>query len=156
MYTIKTLKKINLSYDYDHIITLFDVQKANRMVKIIENSRNDNMPIDGDRVIYTDEYGKTFEWALFAGKGTYADRFALCENSYTPFCGVSRRTGNFYTNASGGAWPSITDKELKRFKLVKKAKATFCDWGHCGATANGAIDFKAIVNVWRFKKNKTQ
>ena len=43
MYKIKNLKKINQSYDYEHTITLFDVKKANKMVKIIENSRNKNM-----------------------------------------------------------------------------------------------------------------
>jgi hypothetical protein len=152
MYTLKKLKQQNSSYDSDHRVTRDDVKKANRLVRAIEQSRSDTQPVIGDRVIYTDEYGTTYDWALFDGKSTYHDSYSLCERSYTPFVYLNKN-GGISLSVSGGAFPVISEKELKQFKLVRKALSRFCAWGHCGATATGAFDFQAQVNLWSFTRN---
>ena len=51
-YNKQQLIDINPSYHADHIVMDVDVVKANKLSALIEASRNDAMPIDGDRVIY--------------------------------------------------------------------------------------------------------
>jgi hypothetical protein len=153
IYNKQQLISINSSYHSEHVVTDADVEKANKLSASIEESRSDFMPVEGDRVIYTDAYGKTYEWALFAGKSMYGDdSYSLCENAYTPFVYIAK-DGSIRTNASGGAWPRISHEDLKNFKFVKKDRATFCDFGHCGWTANGAFNFQAVINVWELKRN---
>ena len=140
-YDIKTLKKENGSYDLEHTVTQFDVDKANMYVELIESSRNNNRPTSGDIVQFTSKHGDYYENAHIE---KVDEEVYICEQPYIPFIRPGK-TG-ITCNTSGGAWSSIPVE----LKLTGKRQKTFCDWGHCGACGNGAIHFRAEVNVWQY------
>ena len=143
-YNIETLKKENALYDMEHTVTQSDADKANRYVALIESSRNDNRPMPGDVVRFTDKHGDYYENAHIEKVDDADKEVYICERPYVPFIRPSK-TG-ISCNTSGGAWANIP-MQLKR---IGKQQKTFCDWGHCGACGNGAIHFRAEVNVWEY------
>jgi hypothetical protein len=66
----------------------------------------------------------------------------VCTNPYTPF--IDER---LLSDASGGYWVSVNEKDIPSFTFVGKEPKTFCAWGHMGMTRNGALDFQAEVYV---------
>lgn len=42
--------------------------------------------------------------------------------------------------------------DADKFKFVGWTKADFKEWGHCGATANGTVRFKAKVPLWAYSE----
>lgn len=50
-YGIETLKRLNVSYDYEHWLTQDDVDMANRYVELIERTRSEMTPQVGDRLV---------------------------------------------------------------------------------------------------------
>ena len=143
MYTIETLKQINAGYECDHKISKSDVEMANNYVKLIENSRSDIVPRVGDRVRYTNEYGEYYG-------GTHIEQVDdnevyICERPYVPF--IWKNNNGIGCQTSGGAWGYIP---LGQLKYIGKELKTFCDWGYCGACANGAVEFQAEVSVWEY------
>lgn len=141
-YNIETLKQINQSYDYQHRINELDVDKANKWVTFIESTRNKNMPQIGDIVEFTDKHGNYYKDSHI--EKIEDDMLNICEQPYIPFVGT--HNNKLYTSTSGGAWANIP----QTLKLIGKREKLFKDWGHCGACANGAINFQAIVNVWEY------
>jgi len=141
-YDIEALKKENSYYNFEHTVTQFDVDKANMYVELIESSRNNNRPTPGDIVQFTTKHGDYYENAHIetVNKDVY-----ICENAYVPFIRPDKK-GGITCNTSGGAWTHIP----VGLKLIGKRKKAFCDLGHCGACGNGAIDFSAEVNVWKY------
>lgn len=147
-YTRETLKKINgrfcgTHYDVDDS----DVKKANEYVELIELTRSKTQPKAGDILILTDKYGnyyphahieKVIDWEYWGGN--------VCESAQVPF--ISKRNDGISCSTSGGAWQTINPTDMK---YVGRQKKTFCDWGHCGACADGAIEFEAEVSVWVYK-----
>jgi hypothetical protein len=147
-YTLETLKEFDPSYNREHYTNQADVEKVNKFIKMIEESRNNNETVSGDIVEYTTKHGEFYKNAhieKFETDEDYAENpVYICESPYVPF--VDEYNGRFYTNTSGGAWNHIP----KNLKLIGQREKTFCVWGHCGACGNGAVHFKAVVNVWEY------
>lgn len=150
MYTIESLKEINQLYDYSHGITLSDVDMANNYVEVIQLSRTDDRPQVGDIVEFTTRHGDYYRSAHIEAFDRYHEGlWDICEQPYTPFIWLTDDKNNIKCNTSGGAWSSMPND----VKLIGKRLKTFCDWGSCGACANGAVHFQAEVNVWEYKEH---
>lgn len=145
MVNIEDLKKIQHRYDYT--ITDYEVKKANRYIELMKKEReNTNIPVVGDIVRYTDQYG------IYYGNAhideVLDNEVYICEQAYVPFIGINSK-GKICFSTSGGSW---SYKEYKHFKKVGTQQKRFCDWGNCGACANGAFDFIVEVNVWEYSE----
>jgi hypothetical protein len=156
MYTLQSLKAFDPVYDAEHSMTEKDVAIVNQAVAVIEKTLDSKQPKDGDVVIYTNEYGKTYAWAHLEATNMYGSDYPLviCEEAYTPF--VSVKDGSYSTSASGGAWTGLKKEEVNKLKFVRTGLKKFCIWGSSGMRANGAIDFMARVNVWEYTAEKEQ
>ena len=143
MYTIETLKEINAGYECDHRISKSDVEMANNYVQLIEGSRSTFAPQIGDRIRYTNKYGEYYGMAHI--EQVDDEDIYICERPYVPF--IWKKGNGIACQTSGGAWGYIPIGELK---YIGKELKTFCDWGHCGACANGAVEFQAEVSVWEY------
>jgi len=139
-YDLRTLRKENGSYDMEHTVTYEDVDKANRYIELIESTR-ENFPKVGDIVELTTKHGDYYRNAHIEESDVELN---ICEQPYVPF--IKPDKSGISCNTSGGSWLNIP----VNLKLIGKRYKTFCDWGHCGACGNGAIDFKAEVNVWEY------
>lgn len=144
MYTKETLSAINSRYDFP--INDLDVAKANGYVELIERTRSTVTPKPGDIFQYLDSFGEYFPNCHIEKEATGLGG-NVCEHAYVPF--ISPREDGISCFASGGPW---TDIPFNKMVYVGKAKKRFCDWGSCGARANGAIEFEAEVSVWRYEE----
>jgi hypothetical protein len=144
------LEIINGEFLGEHYeITENDVIMCQKYVDFIEKTRDEKHPKVGDILMYTNEHGDFYKSAHI--DKIYEDGSAeICEQPYVPFIGYAKDNKNIVCSTSGGAWAKLNSKE---FKYVGKKLKKFCDWGHCGACAHGAIDFTASVNVWEYKAN---
>lgn len=143
MYTLETLKKINIRFECDHTIRDSDVVMANDYVKLIENSRSTVAPKVGDRIRYTNEYGEYYGRAHI--EQIEDDKVYICERPYVPF--IWKKDDGIGCLTSGGAWNYIS---IGKLKYLGKELKTFCDWGNCGPCGNGAVEFQAEVSVWEY------
>lgn len=146
-YTLATLANINQRFNGSHLINESDVEKANAYVELIESTRSTTEPKAGDILQLTDKYGIYYPKAHI--EFTDGSRFGgnICEHAYVPFIGKRRDGKGITCSTSGGAWQDVAPKAMK---YVGKAKKRFCDWGNCGACADGAIEFEALVSVWEY------
>ena len=144
MYTIESLKEINARFTCDHNIWESDVTMANDYVAFIEGNRSIKTPQVGDIVRYTNEYGEYYGYAHI--ETVEDNEVYVCERPYVPFI-WKKNNGTLGCQTSGGAWSHIPLGELK---YLGKELKTFCDWGHCGACGNGAVEFEAEVSVWEY------
>lgn len=144
------LIKINQRYLSSHYeITEKDLKNIEQLIAIIESTRDRAMPKTGDIVKFTTEYGDYFENALIS-RIWENEEIEICECPYTPFFGSYNNEINDITlSTSGGAFHNFNSKT---FKYLGTGKRKFCNWGSCGACADGAIDFYANVNVWEVKQ----
>jgi hypothetical protein len=146
MYTSETLITLNSSYHLEHRVTSADVERINRLVSLIEAARQSEptSPLDGDRIIcVSPTKGVVSRNGHIQQRNSFSDWMTICTNPYTPF--IDER---LLSDASGGYWISVQEKDRASFTFVGKEPKTFCAWGHMGMTRNGAIDFKAEVFVW--------
>lgn len=146
-YTIESLSKINTRFLSTHYaLTQNDVDMANDYVELIRRSRNQNTPVIGDIVRYTDEDGNYYEYAHI--DKIYDGMAEVCEHAnsyiYDNDCGLGFST-------SGGSWHYI---DIAKMKYVGMEEKRFWHFGHCGACADGGIDFMAVVNVWECDMNE--
>ena len=140
-YNLGTLKKENASFDMEHTVIQQDVEKANRYVELIESSRKE-FPNAGDIVELTTKHGDYYRNAHI--EEVDEEGLNVCEQPYVPF--IHPDKSGISCNTSGGSWLSIP----VNLKWIGKRQKTFGDWGHCGACGNGAIQFMAEVNVWKY------
>lgn len=143
-YTIETLKEINYSYDGEHTVLQSDVDKANKLAAFIEQTRTSDTPQVGDIVEFTNKYGNYYGNAHI--QSVTDKEMYICERPYVPFVEINEKQNQLYATSSGGAWSYIP----KNIEYVGVKEKLFTDWGHCGARSNGAFEFKATVNVWRY------
>lgn len=144
-YNLENLKEINACFCGSHVLHDSDVDMANRYVERIERSRRE-YPQIGDIVEFTNKYGDYYSSAHIEiiGEDGHA---RICEQPYVPF--VSNYGDGIACCTSGGAWSYIPIAEMS---LIGKREKWFCDFGSCGACANGAVEFKAMVNVWKYNE----
>jgi hypothetical protein len=147
MYTKESLiSEGNESYNGQHFLSDLDVEVANTYALAVRRSRSfrpkcgDIVKIKGEEKIYHVEK---------IDDNGFLD---LCAGFYVPFTSV-RFTGGcgaeISTSTSGGPWRTdiAADSVKKTGTMIRR----FCFWGHCGPTGNGAVDFKAEVNVFELK-----
>lgn len=148
-YTIESLKEINESYDGYRGVKQSDVDKANKLVEAIENSRSNITPQIGDIVNFTAENGNYYKNAhiqSISEEGLY-----ICEIPHTPFVLIGH--GNsISTSTGGGAWDTIPSD----LKYVGKKEKNFRDFGWYGPSGDGAFDFFAEVNVWEYTEGNPE
>jgi hypothetical protein len=144
------LERINGEFLGEHYeITENDIIMCQKYVDFIEKTRDESQPKVGDILMYTNEHGDFY-------KSAHIDRIdedgsaEICEQPYVPFIGYAKDNKNIICSTSRGAWCKL---DTKKFKYVGKKLKKFCDWGHCGSCAHGAIYFTASVNVWEYKKD---
>ena len=151
MYTKETLAEINQRFLNSHyFIDEYDVEKANRYVYLLESTRSTATPQPGDIVRYTNKWGDYYAHAHIESINEEGGAH-ICESPYVPFSWADADNKKMLFSTSGGAWGRI---ETNRMTYVGTEKKTFCDWGHCGPCANGAIDFEATVSVWEFDEHE--
>ena len=145
-YILETLREINNRFCGSHYVIDSDVEKANEYVELIEGSRSKTEPKIGDIIQYTNEYGDYYSSAHI--DKVYEDgNVNVCEQPYVPFIDSNANNNGICCSTSGGAWCDLpTDKLV----YVGKRQKRFCDWGNCGACADGAIEFEAEVSVWEY------
>lgn len=147
MYTLESLNNMNYRYNADHRLSQSDVDKANRFVALIENSRRTDKPMPGDILELTDEYGHYYANAHIECDSNYEENcLNVCEHAYIPFVSENEPEHSVSMSTSGGSWPQIPNS----VKLIGQREKTFCVWGRWGPCANGAINFNATVNVWEY------
>lgn len=147
-YTIETLTEINGRYCGTHYnITDYDLEMANNYIELIENTRSIETPKAGDRIRYTDKYGDYYHYGHIEKIYEDDNEVNICEQPYTPFIWKDKNGNGIKCNTSGGSWCNIP---ISKLKYVGTEEKTFCDWGSCGACADGAVDFKANVSVWEY------
>lgn len=150
-YTKETLTEINDRFCNAHYpgITDSDLAMANDYVRLIESTRSKETPKAGDRIRYTNKYGDYYECAHIE---YVEDGVAnVCGQPYVPFIGVNKDKDGILCNTSGGTWTNIP---VNKLTYVGTEEKTFCDWGHCHACGDGAVDFKAEVSVWEYNENE--
>lgn len=146
MYTRETLTPLNQGFISAHYrLTDSDVDLANKLVDLIEQTRNPDRPMPGDIVEFTTVHGDFYPNAHV--ENAYENGLYICEQPYIPF--VSDAGGKPSFSTSGGAWCEIP-RNLKRIGTRPKL---FNEFGHLGPCANGAIEFCAEVNVWAYTES---
>src|SRR6266487_274899 len=146
MYTIETLIAFNTSYHHEHRVTQSDLERINTLVHLIEAARQTDptSPLDGDRIIcISPERGVVSRNGHIQRRQSFTYWMTICTDPYTPFIDEELES-----DASGGYWIIVQEKDKASFTFVGRELKTFCAWGHMGMTGNGAIDFQAEVFVW--------
>lgn len=132
---------LSYSYHHNHGVKDSDVEKANFLSKLIEDTRAE-CPMKGDIVICKGP-NKVYSKGHLDRSDIY-DYSSICVQPYVPF--VFANDDGISLSTSGGYWFSVP--EGMKLKYIGKDKKTFKAWGHCGACADGAFRFQAIVNIW--------
>ena len=147
---LKELNKINQRYLNAHYcIDPDEVEKVNKLIHLIEVTRDSNTPKTGDIIKFTSEHGDYYDKAIISSVYSDGD-IEICERPYTPFvCNYYDKAQNIGMSVSGGSFHNF-NKTM--FKYIGKDRRKFCVWGNCGACVDGAIDFIATVNVWEVKQ----
>lgn len=133
---------MNVNYDREHTLTQQDADTVNEMLALIEATRADE-PTTGDRIQFTDQHGDFYPNALIE---KHSDgELVICESPMIPF--VYQSEDGIKLSVSGGGFvgapsygPTYVDKVHGHFKL----------WGHKGSCGNGAVEFRAKVNLWMY------
>lgn len=134
----------NHGYTNDHGVIGCDIQKVNRTISLIENSRDEKIPIPGDIIICKGPKNRMYPKGHLELPYTEDIGGAICTQPMIPFV----RVDDFdclHFGTSGGYWLSCTELDMYVYK--GKQTKVFCEWGN-GYTANGAVYFNAFVNVW--------
>lgn len=146
IYTRETLTPLNQRFIRTHYrLTDFDVDLANELSELIEQTRDPDRPMPGDIVEFTTVHGDFYPNAHI--ENAYETGLYICEQPYVPFVNEIDDKPSFST--SGGAWRQIP-RNLKRIGTRPKL---FKEFGHLGGCADGAIEFYAEVNVWVYTES---
>lgn len=152
MYTLETLSKINRSFISAHYELLqMDVDRVNTCVERIEKSRTPKKPMPGDIVRYTDELGYYHPHAYI--EKIQGDQAHICISAGVYCHPDDEKENGFHAYVSAGG-PFCTIPLKKMIFTEEQEEKRFWHFGHCGACADGGIDFNATVNVWECDLNE--
>ena len=151
MYTLESLNAINSCFTNAHgDVNSSDLEMVNKYINLISTTRNRSMPQVGDIIAYTNEYGEYFPTAHIEEVHT-KDNFAyVCERASSHVC-MDVNEKNIICNSSGGTWHYIPLDKLT-YKGMQERRFWF--FGHCGACADGGIDFYTEVNLWEYSADE--
>ena len=103
-------------------------------------------PLPGDIVEGAYYNGKfPFKNGVIESAKGFQKPLSVCAKPYVPFISLGSHD-KINVSTSGGPFFGFSNEDLE---YVGEDERLFCDWGHSGPCANGAIDFKAKVNRWR-------
>lgn len=142
-YTLETLLPLNVSYDYDHMLTQGDVDMVNSIVEVIESTRSERIPKVGDRIAYVRDDGSYHGRALIERE--IDGYFRICTAPCIPFVWI--KENDISLDVSGGPF---CHADIKGLRFTGWIEADFKKWGHCGPTVNGTVSFKARVPLWSY------
>lgn len=150
MYTLETLSEINTRFLNAHYeLTKSDVEKVNTCIELLEKSRTIEKPMQGDIVRYTDENGEYYAHA-FIESIQDGQAYIAEHSSVYAYANEEFENGFSCQVSAGGAFHNIPVDQMVYIGTEEKR---FWHFGHCGACADGGIDFYATVNVWECDLN---
>lgn len=145
--TREEFDRMNVRFQSAHGITDGDYEKAKYCIGMIDGChKRTRIPQVGDIVegaYYDGAY--PYKYGLIE-KINPDGTLGICYEPYIPFV---------YFDASGGLRVSVSGgpfgkHKVEELELVSEhGERTFCDWGHCGGCADGAIYFNAPVRRWK-------
>lgn len=147
---------INGRFLSSHVLKETDFQMAENRISVIKcNHETCHTPQVGD-LVEGAYYDGMFPYKNGIIASVYEDgSLSICYQPYIPFVYV-RDDLSISLSVSGGPFG---DHKLEELMLVSDDdERMFCDWGNCGACANGAVNFLAPVRRWRIPyewKSKT-
>ena len=145
--TREEFERINVRFDNEHGLTDSDYQIAMSCIELIANNHDAiRTPQEGD-IVEGAYYDGThpYQWGLIEkvnGDGT----LSICYELMVPFIWFNDMLG-MKVNVSGGPFGTHRVEELEL--VSDNAERLFCDLGHTGPCANGAIYFNAPVRRWK-------
>ena len=148
------LRELNLSFISQHgDLEPGDMRMIRAYKKAVESAREavkgNPVPLPGDTVegVY---YGiHTFGHGVIDSHRGFAKPLSICASPYVPFIGLCGNDGDEVSlSVSGGPFFSINSDDLE---YLGEDEREFCDFGHCGPCAGGAVHFVAKVNRWKVK-----
>ena len=149
------LREINMSFISPHgDFTQSDYEMIEAYQKFfserLEKMGDHPVPMPGD-IVEGAYYGGThpFNDGVIESVPGWKKTLSFCAGPYVPFVTFAdRKNERIALSVSGGPFFGIDPDDLV---FVGQDSRLVCDWGHCGATACGAIDFPVTVNRWRIK-----
>ena len=117
-----------------------------------EAVKDSPVPLAGDIVegAYYDGAFPFENGIIESAPGWHKDH-SICATPFTPFIHLrNSAVPEIGLSVSGGPFFSIDAKDLE---YIGEGERCFCDWGHCGPSADGAVTFPAKVNRWRVKES---
>lgn len=125
-----------------------EYQKA--MQKLREEVKENPVPLVGDTVEGTDYSGEhPFTAGVIDAAPGWSKEFSFCAEPYVPFVSFESNKTAVSLSVSGGSFLQVDAKDLE---YVGEDVRYFCNWGHCGPCAGGALQFPVKVNKWRVKE----
>jgi hypothetical protein len=150
MEDMKSLIIKNSSFDEKYGLSKFDLEKVNRIISVIEANRTED-PEPGDIIQCIGPKAKYLNGHL---ERPITEKYStICVKPHIPFTSIyEHKNGTFhvYFDSSGGYWVSCTDRKM--YEYIGKSLKTFKTWGHRGHCAGGAVEFQAVVNIWKIFK----
>ena len=150
------LRERNITFIARHgDINQDDIAMMENYRKAIEDARDAvkdrPVPLTGDIVegaYYDGKY--PFKNGVIESTPHWKKELSVCAQPYTPF--IHFRTNEqkeIGLSVSGGPFFGFNIEDLE---YVGADTRWFCDWGHSGVCAQGALDFPARVNRWKVKQ----
>lgn len=139
-----------------HVLRESDFQMAENHISVIKcNHETCHTPQVGD-LVEGAYYDGAFPYKYGIIEKIYDDgTLSICYEPYIPFIYVQDDL-SISLSVSGGPFGSHKPEEL--VLVSDDDERMFCDWGSCGACANGAVNFLAPVRRWKIPyewKSKT-
>lgn len=150
------LREKNMRFISNHgDMNIDDFMKIDAHQTTIEHARNfpdgSPVPVPGDIVegVYYGDH--PYKWGILLNNRFEKDKFSVCAEPYVPFVCACREEPGYALSVSGGPFLTVTPDRLE---YIGPDSRLFCDWGHEGPCADGAVDFSAGVSRWRVKPEK--
>ena len=144
---LQEIQCLNSRYLAYHPLMQSDLDMIEKYRKIFE---------DKHESCRTPQVGDIVEGAYYDGAYPYSNGVVekvnedgslyICYKPYIPFVFI-RKDGSVGLSVSGGPFGEHRQDEL--LLINDEDNNVFCDWGFCGACANGAVNFKVVVRRWR-------
>lgn len=148
MYTLETLKPLNMIFDSEHRLEQSDVELVNDRIERIKSTRSEN-PCPGDIVEYTDEYGDYCKNAHIRAVDDETGRLLVHINPYTPFIHRNDDGASVGFHHTGGGPSTYIDPASLTY-IGKREKMFAVFSSHCILPGHSAVYFKAMVNTWEY------
>lgn len=154
--TREEFDRMNVRFQSAYGLTDSDYEKAKYCIGMIDEChKRTRMPQVGD-IVEGAYYDGTHPYKYGLIEKVHPDgALEICYEPYIPFVYFDA-SGGICVSVSGGPFGKHKAEELEL--VSEHSERIFCDWGHRGGCANGAIYFDAPVRRWKIpyvRKSKT-